>query len=105
MQKSVITASVDAALIWPDDPEAEEQVPASDLIGTTISTAPADVTGIVWAADEIRLRSTADIKAATTGINNAALSSEEGIKKFVRDGQLIIRMNGVEYNVLGAEIQ
>ena len=105
MQKSVITASVDAALVWPDDPEAEEQVPASDLIGTTIPTDPADVTGIVWAADEIRLRSTADIKAATTGINNAALSSEEGIEKFVRDGQLIIRMNGVEYNVLGAEIQ
>ena len=94
---------MDAALVWPDDPEAEEQVPASDLIGITIPTDPADVTGIVWAADEIRLRSTADIKAATTGINNAALSSE--IEKFVRDGQLIIRMNGVEYNVLGAEIQ
>ena len=103
--ETVITASVDAALVWPDDPSAEEQVPASNLIGTTIPTDPADVTGIVWAADEIRLRSTADIKAATTAIHNAALSSEEDIEKFVRDGQLIIRMNGVEYNVLGAEIQ
>lgn len=103
--ETVITASVDAALVWPDDPSAEEQVPASNLIGTTIPTDPADVTGIVWTADEIRLRSTDDIKAATTGINNAALSSEEGIEKFVRDGQLIIRMNGVEYNVLGAKLQ
>ena len=43
--------------------------------------------------------------ALPTAIHNAALSSEEDIEKFVRDGQLIIRMNGVEYNVLGAEIQ
>ena len=101
--ETVITANISAATSY--DWETEVEVPESNLIGTTIPTDPADVTGIVWAADEIRLRSTADIKAATTGINNAALSSEEDIEKFVRDGQLIIRMNGVEYNVLGAEIQ
>ena len=101
--ETVITASVSAATSY--DWETEVEVPESNLIGTTIPTDPADVTGIVWAADEIRLRSTADIKAATTAIHNAALSSEEGIEKFVRDGQLIIRMNGVEYNVLGAKLQ
>ena len=101
--ETIITANVSAATSY--DWETEVEVPESNLIGTTIPTDPADVTGIVWAADEIRLRSTDDIKAATTAIHNAALSSEEGIEKFVRDGQLIIRMNGVEYNVLGAEIQ
>ena len=101
--ETIITANVSAATSY--DWETEVEVPESNLIGTTIPTDPADVTGIVWAADEIRLRSTADIKAATTGINNAALSSEEDIEKFVRDGQLIIRMNGVEYNVLGAKLQ
>ncbi|MGM9809379.1 MAG: hypothetical protein ACI30J_00700 [Paludibacteraceae bacterium] len=104
--ETVVTASVSATMLteW-DENDNSIKVPECNLIGTTIPTDPADVTGIVWAADEIRLRSTADIKAATTGINNAALSSEEGIEKFVRDGQLVIRMNGVEYNVLGAEIQ
>ena len=101
--ETIITANVSAATSY--DWETEVEVPESNLIGTTIPTDPADVTGIVWAADEIRLRSTADIKAATTAIHNAALSSEEDIEKFVRDGQLIIRMNGVEYNVLGAKLQ
>ena len=101
--ETIITANVSAATSY--DWETEVEVPESNLIGTTIPTDPADVTGIVWAADEIRLRSTDDVKAATTAIHNAALSSEEDIEKFVRDGQLIIRMNGVEYNVLGAKLQ
>ena len=38
-----------------------------------------------------------------TGMENAVISNKA--EKFVRDGQLIIRMNGVEYNVLGAKLQ
>ena len=41
--------------------------------------------------------------AEPTGMENAVIGNKA--EKFVRDGQLIIRMNGVEYNVLGAKIQ
>ena len=41
--------------------------------------------------------------AKPEGIFNATVEGQA--EKFVRDGQLIIRMNGVEYNVLGAKIQ
>ena len=42
-------------------------------------------------------------EAQADGIFNASVEAKA--EKFVRDGQLIIRMNGVEYNVLGAKIQ
>ena len=42
-------------------------------------------------------------EAQAEGIFNASVEAKA--EKFVRDGQLIIRMNGVEYNVLGAKIQ
>lgn len=42
-------------------------------------------------------------EALSEGIFDASV--EVKAEKFVRDGQLIIRMNGVEYNVLGAKIQ
>ena len=42
-------------------------------------------------------------EAISEGIFNASVETKA--EKFVRDGQLIIRMNGVEYNVLGAKIQ
>ena len=41
--------------------------------------------------------------AEPTGMENAVIGTTA--EKFVRDGQLIIRMNGVEYNVLGAKLQ
>ena len=41
--------------------------------------------------------------AKPEGIFNATVEGQA--EKFVRDGQLIIRMNGVEYNVLGAKLQ
>ena len=41
--------------------------------------------------------------AEPTGMENAVIGNKA--EKFVRDGQLIIRMNGVEYNVLGAKLQ
>ncbi len=39
---------------------------------------------------------------ATQGINNTNASVK--VEKFFRDGQLIIRKNGVEYNALGAKL-
>ncbi len=42
-------------------------------------------------------------EALSTNVENAVTSNKA--EKFVRDGQLIIRMNGVEYNVLGAKLQ
>ena len=42
-------------------------------------------------------------EALSTNVENAVIGNKA--EKFVRDGQLIIRMNGVEYNVLGAKIQ
>ena len=42
-------------------------------------------------------------EALSTNVENAVIGNK--VEKFVRDGQLIIRMNGVEYNVLGAKIQ
>ena len=42
-------------------------------------------------------------EALSEGIFDASVETKA--EKFVRDGQLIIRMNGVEYNVLGAKIQ
>lgn len=41
--------------------------------------------------------------AEPTGMENAVIGNKA--EKFVRNGQLIIRMNGVEYNVLGAKLQ
>lgn len=42
-------------------------------------------------------------EALSTNVENAVIGNKA--EKFVRDGQLIIRMNGVEYNVLGAKLQ
>ena len=42
-----------------------------------------------------------EIKAAGQGIDNVEAVKAE---KFYRDGQLIIRKNGVEYNALGAKL-
>ena len=65
----------------------------------------ADVAGeyvfTLTGAEEFTL--TITFPAKPEGIFNATIEGQA--EKFVRDGQLIIRMNGVEYNVLGAKIQ
>ena len=67
-------------------------------------TLSADVDGVytfVWTYADNTL--TITFPAKPEGIFNATVEGQA--EKFVRDGQLIIRMNGVEYNVLGAKIQ
>ena len=67
-------------------------------------TLAADVDGVytfVWTYADNTL--TITFPAKPEGIFNASVEAKA--EKFVRDGQLIIRMNGVEYNVLGAKIQ
>lgn len=67
-------------------------------------TLAADVDGVytfVWTYADNTL--TVTFPAKPEGIFNATIEGQA--EKFVRDGQLIIRMNGVEYNVLGAKIQ
>ena len=67
-------------------------------------TLAADVDGVytfVWTYADNTLTITFPAKSA--GIFNTTVEGQA--EKFVRDGQLIIRMNGVEYNVLGAKIQ
>lgn len=67
-------------------------------------TLAADVDGVytfVWTYADNTL--TVTFPAKPEGIFNATVEGQA--EKFVRDGQLIIRMNGVEYNVLGAKIQ
>ena len=67
-------------------------------------TLAADVDGVytfVWTYADNTL--TITFPAKPEGIFNATVEGQA--EKFVRDGQLIIRMNGVEYNVLGAKIQ
>ena len=67
-------------------------------------TLSADVDGVytfVWTYADNTL--TITFPAKPEGIFNATVEGQA--EKFVRDGQLIIRMNGVEYNVLGAKLQ
>ena len=67
-------------------------------------TLAADVDGeytFVWTYADNTL--TITFPAKPEGIFNATVEGQA--EKFVRDGQLIIRMNGVEYNVLGAKLQ
>lgn len=67
-------------------------------------TLAADVDGVytfVWKYADNTL--TITFPAKPEGIFNTTVDGQA--EKFVRDGQLIIRMNGVEYNVLGAKIQ
>ena len=67
-------------------------------------TLAADVDGVytfVWTYADNTL--TITFPAKSEGIFNPTVEGQA--EKFVRDGQLIIRMNGVEYNVLGAKIQ
>ncbi|MDY2942847.1 MAG: hypothetical protein SOT07_04035 [Paludibacteraceae bacterium] len=67
-------------------------------------TLTADVDGVytfVWKYADNTL--TITFPAKPEGIFNTTVDGQA--EKFVRDGQLIIRMNGVEYNVLGAKIQ
>ncbi len=67
-------------------------------------TLAADVDGVytfVWTYADNTL--TITFPAKSEGIFNATVEGQA--EKFVRDGQLIIRMNGVEYNVLGAKLQ
>lgn len=67
-------------------------------------TLAADVDGVytfVWTYADNTL--TITFPAKPEGIFNASVEAKA--EKFVRDGQLIIRMNGVDYNVLGAKIQ
>jgi hypothetical protein len=47
------------------------------------------------------------IKAIQIGAGSQGVENVEGaakVEKFYRDGQLIIRKNGVEYNALGAKL-
>ncbi|MDY5076226.1 MAG: hypothetical protein SPE88_05530 [Paludibacteraceae bacterium] len=67
-------------------------------------TLAADVDGVytfVWTYADNTL--TITFPAKSEGIFNTTVEGQA--EKFVRDGQLIIRMNGVEYNVLGAKLQ
>ena len=67
-------------------------------------TLAADVDGVytfVWTYADNTL--TVTFPAKPEGIFNATVEGQA--EKFVRNGQLIIRMNGVEYNVLGAKLQ
>ena len=73
-------------------------------VGGKNPTLAADVDGVytfVWTYADNTL--TITFPAKPEGIFNTTVDGQA--EKFVRDGQLIIRMNGVEYNVLGAKIQ
>ena len=73
-------------------------------VGGKNPTLAADVDGVytfVWTYADNTL--TITFPAKPEGIFNTTVEGQA--EKFVRDGQLIIRMNGVEYNVLGAKIQ
>jgi len=90
----------------------------SYIEGATVSTHnfDSDVVELTANADEIRVYSkneagSADAKwqivsVEVPGGDQAVDNVESGVKveKFYRDGQLIIRKNGVEYNALGAQL-
>ena len=89
---------------------------SEDLTLPAKGSAGADEQGYVWKVLEFKsLGGDVEIKefaggyrinkieiGATQGINNTNAAVK--VEKFYRDGQLIIRKNGVEYNALGAKL-
>ena len=87
--------------------------PTADGIGTALSGKASEADAypiqIQAIASTVIIRETVagyilhkiEIGAASQGINNVEAVKAE---KFYRDGQLIIRKNGVEYNALGAKL-
>ncbi|MGN1239474.1 MAG: hypothetical protein ACI4TV_01200, partial [Paludibacteraceae bacterium] len=90
-QGATITRDAVSSVFAPQNGDAA--VLEADVAGEYVFT----LTG----AEEFTL--TITFPAKPEGIFNATVEGQA--EKFVRDGQLIIRMNGVEYNVLGAKIQ
>ena len=102
---------VDAAGAYPKNAVAV----STDLVLPAKGSEGADEDGYVWkvleytsAGGDVEIKEFAGgyrIKAiqigATQGIDNVEAVKAE---KFYRDGQLIIRKNGVEYNALGAKL-
>lgn len=82
-----------------------EKVAIHDKFKTNASFAEGlyDVVGVVSIYKNNLQVNFISAEAQAEGIFNATVEGQA--EKFVRDGQLIIRMNGVEYNVLGAKIQ
>ena len=82
-----------------------EKVAIHDKFKTNASFAEGlyDVVGVVSIYKNNLQVNFISAEAQAEGIFNASVEAKA--EKFVRDGQLIIRMNGVEYNVLGAKIQ
>lgn len=89
---------------------------STDLVLPAKGSAGADEQGYVWKVLEFEsLGGDVEIKefdggyrinkieiGVTQGINNTNAAGK--VEKFYRDGQLIIRKNGVEYNALGARL-
>ena len=82
-----------------------EKVAIHDKFKTNASFAEGlyDVVGVVSIYKNNLQVNFISAEAQAEDIFNATVEGQA--EKFVRDGQLIIRMNGVEYNVLGAKIQ
>lgn len=82
-----------------------EKVAIHDKFKTNASFAEGlyDVVGVVSIYKNNLQVNFISAEAQAEGIFNASVEAKA--EKFVRDGQLIIRMNGVEYNVLGEKIQ
>ncbi|MDY4514124.1 MAG: hypothetical protein SPD96_03960 [Paludibacteraceae bacterium] len=82
-----------------------EKVAIHDKFKTNASFAEGlyDVVGVVSIYKNNLQVNFISAEAQVEGIFNTTVEGQA--EKFVRDGQLIIRMNGVEYNVLGAKLQ
>ena len=82
-----------------------EKVAIHDKFKTNASFAEGlyDVVGVVSIYKNNLQVNFISAEAQAEDIFNATVEGQA--EKFVRDGQLIIRMNGVEYNVLGAKLQ
>lgn len=94
--EGVKNASTVTTVAWGDEKEAYVEIEAS---GSEI---------VLWSDDRSESYTAAKIKlgavlpAEGQGFENAGAAAK--VEKFYRDGQLIIRKNGVEYNALGAKL-
>ena len=109
---STAASFVDGQSVYPKNAFAVSE----DLTLPAKGSAGADEQGYVWKVLEFEsLGGDVEIKefaggyrinkieiGATQGINNT--NAVVKVEKFYRDGQLIIRKNGVEYNALGAKL-
>ncbi len=104
---------VDADAVYPKNAVAV----STDLTLPAKGSEGADEQGYVWKALEytsmggdVEIKEIAGgyrVKAIQIGAGTQGVENVEGaakVEKFYRDGQLIIRKNGVEYNALGAKL-